>query len=310
VGRAWKLALGAAVVLAIVVWDIGLPGRHSAAPTGTAATSSPSATSPSASPSSQAVLPSPPPPALPGILQPTGKPEFVSDFSGSGLDTSVWDTCYPYMSQAGCTNFGNSQVEGEWYVPGQVQVSGGELHLIAQPQPVAGQSSTGASREYGCRSGMVTSYPGLKFQYGYLQIVAQMPTNTGLWAALWLAAANYQWPPEVDLVETYGFTPFFASHDLHWKGGPTGDQYAGGAVSPPQLAAGWHTFALSWTKTQITWLIDGVVIQTATQHIPQQPMYLIADLADYVGPQTPAGAPGQCDGSLNIRSVTLWPAGA
>jgi beta-glucanase (GH16 family) len=302
VTKLWKLLLGLAIVAAIVVWDVGLPGHDSAAPSRADAAAS------------RALLPDPRPPALPGVLQPKGKPEFVADFSGSRLDKSVWDTCYPYDSQSGCQNFGNSTVEGEWYIPGQVHVSGGMLHLVAQRQPVLGQSSTGAPKEYGCRSGMITSYPGLDFEYGYLQIVAKIPANAGLWSALWLAASNFQWPPEMDIVEAWGTgpsqpLPFVSSTYFHWKT-PTGEQYVGGPLSPLQRASGWHTFALSWTKTQITWLIDGVVVQTVRQHIPQQKMYVIADLAEEISPQHPTVEPGQCDGSMSIRSVTLWPAKA
>jgi beta-glucanase (GH16 family) len=111
----------------------------------------------------------------------------------------------------------------------------------------------------------------------------------------------------VDIIETYGFPQFLATTYLHWKT-PAGQQYVGGTIANPESAAGWHTFALSWTKTQLTWLIDGVVVQTANQNIPQQKMYLIANLAEWIGPEVAARSPGQCDGTLNIRSVTLWPA--
>jgi beta-glucanase (GH16 family) len=326
VTKLWKVVLGLAIVAAIAIWDVGLPGRHSG-PNSAAAHPSASA--------SPGLLPDPPPPAVAGVLHPKGRPEFVADFSGSSLDTSVWDTCYPYMNKSGCQNFGNSQFEGEWYIPSQDQVSGGMLHLIAQRQPVLGQLSNGAPEEYSCRSGMVTSYPGLKFQYGYLQIVAKLPTSDGLWPALWLAAANFQWPPETDIVEGWGPGPatqskaFFTSSYLHWKT-PTGEQFVGSSINPAQSAGGWHTFALSWTKTQLTWLIDGVVVWTVRQQlepqqvytavngvsqltegtvqIPQQKMYLIVNLADAISPTYPTVLPGQCDGSLDIRSVTLWPA--
>ena len=219
----------------------------------------------------------------------------------------MWDTCYPYDSQSGCTNFGNTTTEDEWYLPSQVQVSGGLLHLIAQPEPVVGQTGSGNPKEYGCRSGMVTSYPGLQFQYGYVQVVADMPAGGNLWSALWLAAANFQWPPEVDIIETWGFKSFAAKTYVHWKT-PTGDQFAGGDVANEQRDSGWHTFALSWTPTQLTWLIDGTVVQVATQNIPQQKMYLIANLAQSIFGQSPTVLPGECNGQLDIRSVTVWPA--
>ena len=70
---------------------------------------------------------------------------------------------------------------------------------------------------------------------------------------------------------------------------------------------GWHTFSLSWTRTQLTWMLDGRVIMRSTQHIPHQQMYFIANLADEVVPGRTAPGP-QCSGSLLIRSVKVWKA--
>jgi beta-glucanase (GH16 family) len=51
---------------------------------------------------------------------------------------------------------------------------------------------------------MVTSYPGFNFEYGTVQIVAQIPKNVGLWPALWLLPASESWPPEIDMLESWG----------------------------------------------------------------------------------------------------------
>src|ERR1700722_5312871 len=101
---------------------------------------------------------------------------------------------YPGMDVAtGCTNFGNAD-EQEWYLPSQDQVSGGVLHLVAQPIPTRGTNSAGAAKTYECRSGMVTTMPGFSFEYGVVQVVAQIPSTAGLWPALWLLATDEVWP--------------------------------------------------------------------------------------------------------------------
>jgi beta-glucanase (GH16 family) len=278
--RWWRPALGVAIVLAIGVWDVGIPGKQ-ARPDRQGATPSESATS-----------------AL-GLPQPKGAPEFSATFTGSRLDTSVWATCYPWMDMpTGCRNFGNH--EYEWYLPSQAQVYGGALHLVAQHTPTDGRTADGRPKEYECRSGMVTSYPGLRFKYGYIQIVARIPTNPGLWPALWLAAADLHWPPEMDISESWGGrggTSFYTAEYFH----PVGAKQVK-AVVPPQLAFGWHAFALSWTKTQMTWFLDGRAFLTVHQRIPHQKMYFIADLAEFKVPTSTV----QCEGSLLIRSVKVW----
>jgi beta-glucanase (GH16 family) len=294
VGRLWKLALGIAIVAAIGVWDIGLPGSHSPSGT-TAADTSPSK---SLSPSAAAMPSDPAVPDVPGVLHPTGSPEFSATFTGSTLNRSVWDTCYPWLSQRGCRNFGNAE-EHEWYLPSQDQVSGGVLHLVAQRELTEGTNRYGAPEQYDCRSGMITSYPGLRFRYGYIQIVARIPSSPGLWPALWLDPANFTWPPEMDIVESWGDAAVAGSY-FH----PEKHERDTSRVfyTPASRVAGWHTFALSWTRTQMTWLVDGHVTMTVRDKVPHEKMIFIADLADY----KPVGGFNQCTGEMLIRSVDVW----
>ena len=222
--------------------------------------------------------------------------KFASDFRGNQLDTAVWGTCYPWAATGGCTNYGNiKDKELEWYLPGQVQVSGGELHLVAQNTPTAGLSQRGGPEEYACRSGMVTTFPGFHFQYGYIQITAKIPYGTGLWPALWLAAANEKWPPEIDILEHWS-SKFDAGMYLH----PVIGKQQGGHIILPDLETGWHTFGLYWTKTSLAWYYDGQQVFATSTQVPQQAMYFIANLADDVG------GPGSCSGTMLIKSVKVW----
>jgi beta-glucanase (GH16 family) len=220
---------------------------------------------------------------------------FESSFTGSALDTSKWATCYPW-APTGCTNYGNTgDPDQEWYQGSQDTVQDGALHITAQRMPTAGLAKDGSAKEYACRSGMVTSYPSLQFKYGFIQVVAKVPFSKGLWPALWLAAANKAWPPEVDILEHWASQPngkvYFHPSDGHRVGGP---------VSTPGLANGYHTFTLSWTKTRLTWYYDGAKIFTATSDVPRQDMYFIANVAD-----DDAG-PGGCTGTMIIKSVKVW----
>jgi len=287
----WKLVLGVLIVLGLGAWDFALPSMH-------ASTTRPAAkpyppTSVSATPAHPVV------PDIPGVLHPAGSPEFTAAFKGSELDRSVWDTCYPWLSQRGCKNFGNHE-ESEWYLPSQDRVSGGVLHLVAQREVTEGTASAGGPpMQYDCRSGMITSYPGFRFKYGYVQIVARIPSSPGLWPALWLDPANLTWPPEMDLVESWGDAAFAGSF-FHPE--PKGRDTSRIIYSPASRVAGWHTFALSWTKTQMTWLVDGKVTMTVRTRVPHEEMIIIADMASY----KPVGPANPCSGEMLIRSVEVW----
>jgi beta-glucanase (GH16 family) len=302
--RPWRFALGIAIVLAITVWDVGLPSHHQP--------STHVASGPSPSPSPSATLtstgPAPKVPDVAGVIQPTGKPEVYATFSGTTLDSAMWDTCYPWLSQSGCTNFGNlGNSEDEWYLPSQVSVDNGLLHLVAHREPTTGLGKTGGQQLYECRSGMVTSDPGMRFKYGFIQVVADLPTGDGLWPALWLAAASFKWPPEMDLVEAWGGGSLFAASYFHFAT-PSGNEHDRGLITPAARAFGWHTYGLSWTSKQITWLLDGKVILTTRRHVPHQEMYLVADLAEAISKKHPDVVAGDCNGSMLIRSVQVWKA--
>ena len=116
----------------------------------------------------------------PGVTGPGWRLAFNAGFSGSALDSQLWQTCYPWAdSGTGCTNYGNS--EYEWYLPGQVQVADGALSLTASRLPTPGQTQSGAAQEYACRSGMVNTNGSFNFEYGYVQVQARVPMGTGLW---------------------------------------------------------------------------------------------------------------------------------
>jgi beta-glucanase (GH16 family) len=281
--RRWKLALSVAVVLGLAIWGFGIRGGKG----------QPDRLD-NATPRLRSIPPATAPAAPKTAHLPAGSPRFTASFQGNRLDLSTWATCYPYMDlPTGCTNFGNP--EYQWYLPSQVRVSQGNLNLVAQRVPTAGRTRKGAPKEYGCRSGMVTTYPSLRFEYGYLRIVARIPAGRGLWPALWLAAANQSWPPEIDILEAWDGT--HAGAFFHPVGGARRR-----ASVPPRLAFGWHTFGLSWSRSRITWTVDGKTVLTVRSHVPHQKMYLLVDLAESQVPSQPT----DCTGTLLVRSVKFW----
>jgi len=294
--KRWKLALSVAVLLVITIGALVLRERLTPLAQGVAV-SSPSQSAAPSTTGSSSVGPSAVP-SIPGVLQPEGKPEFAATFTGSRLDSSIFDTCYPWVTGSGCTNFGNA-FETEWYLPSQVQVRDGLLHLVAQGEPTEGTTKTGAPAQYACRSGMVTTYPGFSFEYGYVQVVASIPGSPGLFPAIWLAPSDLKWPPEMDMVESWGDGVEAASF-FH----PVPSGYVKGAITPATLALGWHVFGLSWTPSQLTFLMDGKPTLIINSDIPQQPMYLIANLADYL----PVDGSNQCSGTMLIKSIDVWKA--
>jgi beta-glucanase (GH16 family) len=279
--RRYRLAVAIPFTAVVVLWCLGMPGASASA--GARAQAAASARS------GRAVSG-----ATPAVPTPKRKPTLDATFTGSHLNTKIWDTCYHNQSQSGCRNFGNPE-ELEWYMPSQVRVFGGYLHLIARRMKTQGTNAQGGPETYFCRSGMITAYPGLKFTYGFVQVVANIPHSSGLWPALWLGAANDTWPPEMDMVESWGVDidtgTFF--HPV------TGRSFK--AHYSPKLTVGWHTYSMSWTKSKLAFWVDKKLVLRVTREVPSQQMYFIADLAD----RTPIQRP-YCRGQMVIKSVKIW----
>ena len=269
------------------------------APPSPAATAAPSATAHTASARPAATAASPTASARPAAkAKPAMRLVFNATFPGTKLNTKIWDTCYPWAPEPskGCTNFNNR--EYQWYIRSQVRVYGGALHLVARPLRTTGLSKTGGKKIYSCRSGMVTTHPGFNFEYGKITVVAQMPKGNGLWSALWIAASNFQWPPEADLLEHWGAPMSLTGTFFHAVGAALKNH-----PKTANLTVGWHSYTLIWSSSRMTWYIDGHKVWAVGGHTPHQSMYFTANVADYL-PVTAHS--GNCNGTMLIRSVRVW----
>jgi beta-glucanase (GH16 family) len=226
---------------------------------------------------------------------------FDQTFTGSTLDTQVWNTCFYYAPKgAGCGYYAAKEVQ--WYLPAQDQVSGGALHLVASPAPTLGTNANSQPEFYACRSGMVTTEPYFDFTYGYLQVVARIPKGQNTLPTLWMLPANHAADvPNIGIMQVIGTGTTRPSIILD----PVAGKPIAQSVATADLSAGWHTFGLDWEPGALIWFIDGKAVLTVTSQVPDQPMYFLANLA-ITDQYSPLRLPGSCTGSMSIRSVQVW----
>jgi beta-glucanase (GH16 family) len=217
------------------------------------------------------------------------------------VDGTKWMTCYPWwgLAPTGCTNHGNP--EQEWYVPQQVRVSEGALHLVAERADTQGTDRNGNPTTYPYRSGIVTSARRFSFTYGYVELRARIPRGQAMWPALWLLPTDYSWPPEIDAMEATGSNTTSVALTMHGTDGSAPQQLVGGT----DFATGWHTFGVDWRKDAITWYVDGTSRFTVTKAIPDVPMYLIANLA-VGGAAGPVTADSPAVATFDVDYVKVW----
>ncbi|MBV9627864.1 MAG: Hint domain-containing protein [Xanthobacteraceae bacterium] len=126
-------------------------------------------------------------------------------------------------------------------------------------------------------SGLISTQYSFAQQYGYFEMRAMLPADTGVWPAFWTLPTNGAWPPELDIFEAYGDSSLWQTVHTGIYGG---DSYQQTWSYQPTMTTGYHTYGVMWDAQHITFYFDGNVTgQQATPPDMHTPMYLLADLA-------------------------------
>jgi beta-glucanase (GH16 family) len=216
-----------------------------------------------------------------------GKMTFGDEFNTLSLwngASGAWSTTFWYQDTNGAGGSIGSNGEQEWYInsnyaaTASVQpwtVNNGVLTITAAP---AAASIQPLINGYQYTSGEINTVHSFAQTYGYFEMRAELPQNAGGWPAFWLVPADGSWPPELDVMETLTNDPHADYTTSHSSiGGNTQSQ---GVSFIPDTSSGYHTYGVLWTKTTLTWYVDGTeVYETATPADMNKPMYMIANLA-------------------------------
>lgn len=192
---------------------------------------------------------------LPGAVDPGSKfvPAgyklvFSDELNGATLDTTKWSTRAPWNVQW----FEDSN-QLQAFIPEAVKLGGGVARLVAS-------KSKGNTAGQPYASGSLTTKR--TFTRGYFEARVKVPAGKGFWPAFWLTSAT-RWPPEWDIFEIVNGVNHMYLHPL------TGGKRvrSGGIAStsstyvvPNQYGIN-HIYGFEWTSTQLSWFVDGVLIQ-------------------------------------------------
>ena len=245
-------------------------------------------------------------------LAPARRLVFADEFRGSSLNHRKWTTCY-WWNNGGCTNVGNK--EKQWYLPQNVRVSRGALHLVTRRKTVRGTDGV----TYPYSSGMVTTgrarenhtlRPRFAFTYGRVAARMRAPSGRGLWSALWLLPLSQQSRPEIDVIEILGHQPRRLHVHFHYVQDGQ-DKSVGRGWMGAHVSRRWHVYSVDWSPRKIVWSVDGraQLRFTRVSSIPHEPMYMLFNLA--VGGEWP-GDPTRSTpfpSSVDVDYVRVWQRG-
>ncbi|MBB6053369.1 family 16 glycosylhydrolase [Armatimonas rosea] len=189
---------------------------------------------------------------------------FHDEFDGKALDTQKWIDSYPDGVRT------HSNHEQQYYATDGYRLQDGKLVLIGERKPQGGMPYT---------SGMVSSYGKFSQLYGRFEIRARFPAGKGIWPAFWLLPNDKSWPPEIDILEILGHDPTCIYFTNHWRTVAGTVQNEQGRLRGLDFSKEFHTITLVWKPDVLIWSVDGVERFRTKEHVPQKPMFVLANLA-------------------------------
>jgi hypothetical protein len=185
---------------------------------------------------------------------------FEDNFEGDELDKELWDTGY----KAG-------EHEAQYYVEDAFELKDGILRIRAEARRVD-------DRKYA--SGILTTQDIFDQRYGRFLVRAKIPAGQGLWPAFWLLPSSENYPLEIDVFEILGDQTDTVYMTNHWRDEDTGKStFHTRGFQGPDFSQEFHIFEIIWKPGEIIWFVNGVERARETRGIPDEPMFLLLNLA-------------------------------
>jgi beta-glucanase (GH16 family) len=240
---------------------------------------------------------------------------FDDEFNGTSLNTKDWTAVNTAtMGARGGQECNTSK---------NVRETQGVLQFVAlrtAPNTACGRYETDYS------SGMVITEGKFSQTYGRFEIRAKFPAGSGFQPAFWLlpqdpnAGKTYEYG-EIDVAEAYSHIPSRVAPHLHFVGTP-GTPGRGVRCDVPTSQTAYHTYAVEWTPTLMTFVYDNKVCWSTTWRpklgyapplaaMPKpfdQPFYVIIQLA-VGGKKTPTNRPKTTTpfpAYMNVDYLRVW----
>lgn len=169
---------------------------------------------------------------------------------------------HKWRPQVGGAGWGNRQMEYDTSNQNAYQDGQGNLVIEARSTHPDGLQCWYGTCQY--TSARITTAGLFHFTYGRIEARIKIPAGMGLWPTFWLLGSDVDtvgWPGsgEVDIMENIGRQPDLVYGVVHGPG-PT---YFGTSKLPQGIFAdAFHTYALEWNSTQLSFFVDGQRFET------------------------------------------------
>ena len=189
---------------------------------------------------------------IPQIFPQSYKLVWSDEFNGSSLDRSKWS----FEIGNGTNGWGNSELEYYTNRTQNCSEQNGILNITALKENYNGYNYTSAR---------IKTQGRFSFKYGKVEAKMKLPFGQGMWPAFWMLGDNISqvgWPKcgEIDIMEMIGGQG--RENTVHGSAHWGGDYTRKYSLSSGTFADSFHVYDITWTPSQIAWLVDGITYAT------------------------------------------------
>ena len=185
---------------------------------------------------------------------------FFEDFSGGSLNNKIW------TASSRIENYNN---ELQVYNPKNVEIKGGKLLLIAKDEKKHSKKYT---------SGLIDSKGKVDFLYGKIEVKGKSPAGRGLFPAIWMLPVDEKNNiPQISIMEVVGHKPHLIYQVYYWR--EEGELKKIYNKIENTSFTEEYIYGIEWNESEIRWFINGQLVFTVNNNIPNMPLYLVINLA-------------------------------
>jgi len=202
---------------------------------------------------------------------------FEDDFNAKVLDKSRWLTRYFWgeaLMQKGYSLSSEKQhlTDGE-----NVVLSNSILKIETRKETANGfvwDKKLGFfPREFNYTSGLISTGQSFRQSYGRFEAKVRVKPQHPVFQAFWMVSDKML--PQITIFK-FGSKPGSKfEHGVYLSDGAGRVTKSVGKLSLPTISEKFAIFTLDWTKDELCWRVNGMVIRKEKNSLPDQPMYIV-----------------------------------
>ena len=186
------------------------------------------------------------------------------EFNGEGLpDPTKWSYEVGYVRNNEAQYYTDARVENIFQKDGALTIK-----TIKEKYSIEGKPANKGQKEAEYTSAAIETLGKASWQYGRVEVRAQLPSGKGIWPAIWMMGDNIRqvgWPGcgEIDIMEYVGHTPKTSHGTIHMrkKGGERWQVVSKGkSVVFEDLEKRYYVYSLEWTPEKLLIFVDDELV--------------------------------------------------